>query len=167
MQGLGDKFLAGAAFSIDIDIRVCFCRPGHLFHDRLHLLALADDVLESVFFPYQRLKPSYLPGKRAFFKTIFYLKEEIAMIEWLCEIAVSPLLHGLYRGLDGSVGGKDDNRHFGEHGVKVPHQYDAAFSFDLEINKRKVKRVVFGHLQSSLWFGCHGNLVTLPLNPES
>jgi hypothetical protein len=109
VERVGDQLLAGAVLALDEDVRLAGRDALDELEQVLHLLALADHVLELVAILQLRLELLVLVDQRFLFDGFLQLVEEPLGIDRLFEEVERARLHRLDRPRNVSLPGDDDD----------------------------------------------------------
>ncbi len=161
MDGRGDQLLAGAGFAEDKDGGI---GPAHLVEngeDRLHRLALADDIRGPVVAVQLLLEADIFLGEDLDLQGLVHGDQHLVEIERFGDIIEGAAAHGLHGILDGGVGRHHDHRGdrqlaqgFPQHlGPARPRQADVGDDQGkLALLQGRQRRVAIGHGQHAVPF---------------
>ena len=125
MDGVGDQLLAGAVLALDEDVRFAGGDALDQIEQLLHLLALADHVLEFVAVLQLRLQVLVLVDQGLLFDRLLELVEQTFSVDRLLQEIKRPRFHRLDRSWDVPLPGDDDDLSFGVELLELANQLDA------------------------------------------
>ena len=122
---VGDQLLAGAVLALDEDVRLARRDALDQLEQLLHLLALADDVLELVAILQLLLQLLVLVDERLLLDRLLELVEQALGVDRLLEKVERAGLHRLDRARDVALPGDDDDLGLGVELLELADELDA------------------------------------------
>ncbi len=162
VDGLGDEFLAGAAFALNENGGAAGRDLRHQVEDAQHDLAFADDVGEVV-----ALLEGALELQVLFFGAVAGdgradVGQELFVVPGLLDEVLSAGADGFDDVVDGAVGGDHDDRQFGLAFLDLRQQFEAALAGQGEIEQHEVEVFQLEDAQPCFAVGGHAHAGSPP-----